>query len=361
VSRPFSTPKTATSRVCGSEAGNPPAVESRQIHQEVSVLRVRTTQSSLRIGRHFSVSFQRTLRIPDDGGTYPLPPGLGRFPIRRVNDYAGRVPATWQAHGGVFIPMYQREALWMSFNQPDWRPCAAKIAIGKVNAINGAPWDPRLSRSEQDYIVCPDQPWLDGINAGKGFIRQFVAMPLGRGYTVEGQVTGREEFGGIQIMIFAPKPGLFPGRPPREEALYRFAPQACCYADMGIGAGGRMRQEIYPDEYGIDTWDETNTGRVFIHIVNSMDFREIAGEEPPATPVSAKTYTEAGLPWFDLYDEGKGDLAPSGILAGIKSIKEKDAEKGFTSQQDDSPVAVPDGWVKKLGTAGALPVTSGNW
>jgi len=32
--------------------------------------------------------------------------------------------------------------------------------------------------------------------------RQFVAMPLGKGYTVEGQVTGRENVGGIQIDVF---------------------------------------------------------------------------------------------------------------------------------------------------------------
>jgi hypothetical protein len=34
-------------------------------------------------------------------------------------------------------------------------------------------------------VVCPDQPWLDGINAGDGYIRQFVAMPLGMGYTAK--------------------------------------------------------------------------------------------------------------------------------------------------------------------------------
>jgi len=33
----------------------------------------------IQIGKHFCVSFQRTLRIPDDGQQYPLPPGLGEF------------------------------------------------------------------------------------------------------------------------------------------------------------------------------------------------------------------------------------------------------------------------------------------
>jgi hypothetical protein len=57
------------------------------------MLQARFTQDEVRIGSHFGVSSQRTLRIPDDGNTYPLPPGLGRFPLRRVADHAGSVPA----------------------------------------------------------------------------------------------------------------------------------------------------------------------------------------------------------------------------------------------------------------------------
>ena len=38
-----------------------------------------------------SIDFQRTLRIPDDDKTYALPPGLGRFPLRHVDDHAKAV------------------------------------------------------------------------------------------------------------------------------------------------------------------------------------------------------------------------------------------------------------------------------
>ena len=48
----------------------------------------------------FPVSFQRALRIPDEGKVYPLPPGFGRFPIHRVEDYAERVPEPGREHGG---------------------------------------------------------------------------------------------------------------------------------------------------------------------------------------------------------------------------------------------------------------------
>lgn len=53
-----------------------------------------------------TISLQRTLRIPDDGNAYPLPPGLGNFPIRHIDDYANRLPDTWLRRGGVIVPMY---------------------------------------------------------------------------------------------------------------------------------------------------------------------------------------------------------------------------------------------------------------
>jgi len=33
------------------------------------------------------ISFQRTLRVPDDGRIYPLPAGLGTFPLRHADDH----------------------------------------------------------------------------------------------------------------------------------------------------------------------------------------------------------------------------------------------------------------------------------
>ena len=82
-----------------------------------------------------------------------------------------------------------------------------------MNALTGAAWDERLHADPQDYLVCPPQPWLDGIKTGEGQIRQFVAMPLGAGFTIEAQVSGEERFGGIQVAVFEPKPGVFPDWP----------------------------------------------------------------------------------------------------------------------------------------------------
>lgn len=348
----------------------------------------------------FQVTFQRTLRLPDDGKTYPLPPGLGAFPLRRVLDYRDRVPASWVKTSGVFLPMYQREAMWISFGARAYRPNAVKVAAGKINAVSGKPWDQKLSAPErrslwqratssgdelQDYLVCPPQPWLDGFNTGHETIRQFVAMPLGMGYTVEGQVTGKEEHGGLQIIVFEPQAGRFPDRPPppppRASASYApsaitgapapapgssmayggpamesaaAAPQAGAVrrrsegAAMGLAAGGTMTQKIYPDPHGIEAWDQDNYGRVFVHIVNSVLWTEITGEPPPPSPVTAQSYTQAGYPWYKIYDEGRGDVAPPQVLAQVKSVKQMDQEHGFVGVDDDSSVPVPSAQVKKL-------------
>lgn len=82
------------------------------------------------------IDFQRTLRIPDDGRDYPLPPGLGSFPLRHVDDFAEAVPANWVEHGGVMLPMYQSEAMWLNFRsaylfgREASYPFAIKIATG---------------------------------------------------------------------------------------------------------------------------------------------------------------------------------------------------------------------------------------
>src|SRR5215467_14475382 len=168
----------------------------------------------LHFGSRFSIGFQRTIRVPNDGRTYPLPPGLGAFAVHRVEDYAGRVPRDWLEGGGFFIALYQREALWLDFRGASWKPNALKIGAGSINAVTGDPFDEVLRASPQDYLVSPPQPWLDGINTTSAAVRQFVAVPIGSGQTIEGQLTGTESQEAIRITVFEPKPGVFPDSPP---------------------------------------------------------------------------------------------------------------------------------------------------
>jgi hypothetical protein len=288
------------------------------------MLDVAISGDAVRIGERFAISFHRTLRIPDDGQTYPLPPGLGRLPVHRVREVADRAPAAWRDPDDVFVPLSQREALWLGFEAAFWKPNALKVGAGGINAVSGEPWADRLRDDPQDYLVCPPQLWLDGINSGTGLVRQFVAVPLGSGVTVEGQVSGAEAVGGIQIVVFEPKPGRFPDRAP--EQVHRAPEALAAPALLGLGAGGQIGQKLYPDPYGCDTWDPDIYGRVSVHIVNSEQYLELTGELLPPPPIDAATYTAHGLPWFDLYDEEMPDLPASPTLTGVKPIPERDDE-----------------------------------
>eukprot|EP01080_Neovahlkampfia_damariscottae_P009419 gene9419-1626_t len=408
-----------------------------------------------------SISFQRTLRIPDDDKIYPLPPSLGPFPVEKVDDYLDKVPEEWKNHGGVFIPMYQREAMWMKFNGSEKSPKAVKVAIGKVNALSGKTWNQNLKKGDNDYVVIPNQPWLDGINAGDGTVRQFVAMPLGGGYTVEGQVTGKEEFGGIQLCVYDkkdkklieepivdypieypeeeipimkpypkphPKPPKKPHHPkpvpkstfgkgknipfsnsgmivPQSTPSFKQSMPVCDMAipesydfapieksinrskidkkkskpisssddfyveerqnafseakEMGLASGGKMKQKIYRDQFGVDFWDENNFGRVYVHIVNSTMYSKITGKPLPDTPISAQTYNDFGYAWYDLWDEGKSDIKKSNILSNVKSVKEIDQEKYGYSKQNDNSIKIEN--VVQLGKKNQNEIRDGDW
>lgn len=282
-----------------------------------------------------TIEFQRTLRIPDDGRDYPLPAGLGRFPVRHVDDFAHRVPSTWLEHGGVMMPMYQAEALWIKFNSK-WLvdrdvayPFAVRIAAGKICAVSGDDWRPGLSRRpRQNYMVVPEQPWLDGFSIEEGVIRQFVAVPLGDGYTAEEQLTGAAEHGDLQITVHPMKRQAFERRfPVVEREAIRFAtrrsPNGLCFSiatkEMGLAPGGRMRQQVYADPYDPGDWEEQPIARCFVHLANSQQWRHITGEAPPHQPVTPKQYRQAGIPWFDYYDEPPA-LPGSPRLARLKSL-----------------------------------------
>ena len=315
----------------------------------------RIVNDQLVMGR-VTVEFQRTLRIPETG-LHPLPPGLGRFPLRRVEDYPDTAPAEWLARGGVMLPIYQREAMWLSFDASE--PAALQVGVGKVCAVSGLPWIEHLVKDPQNYVVLPDQPWLDGINAGDGFIRQFVAVPLGSGATVEGQVTGQETHGGVQLRAVGLTEQALAAWHTRpdvcEEDMICAGPPAPGSAGMGLGAGGRMRQEVYADDRPLADYDETGAQRVFVHLCSAAQWTAITGEVPPPTPVDRDAYVEAGLPWFDYYNADAHDLEPSATLAKVKTVGQK------LGAEDDPFVPIDPNIVIKLGDVSSDTVTDGKW
>jgi hypothetical protein len=78
---------------------------------------------------------------------------------------------------------------------------------------------------------------------------------------------------------------------------------------MGLAPGGRMRQEIYNDPYGLDAWDQRHASRCFITIANTAQRITITGERLPTAPPTAAYYYRRRLPWFDYYDGDANAIA----------------------------------------------------
>jgi len=124
---------------------------------------------------------------------------------------------------------------------------------------------------------------------------------------------------------------------------------------MGLGAGGRMRQEVYADDRPLADYDESGARRVFVHLCSAAQWTAITGEVPPPTPVDRDAYVRAGLPWFDLYDADARDLAPSETLARVKSVGKK------LGVEEDPFAPVDPKTVIALGGVSPHAVTDGKW
>jgi hypothetical protein len=289
------------------------------------------------------VTFQRTLRVPDDGAQYGLPPGLGSFPMRRVEDLpTDALPTEWTRSGGVVLPMWQAEACWLNFRVPTRYSFLVKVGCGGVNAVTGGPFTTEPDFDAEDYFEVPAQPWLDGFCTEQGTVRQFVAMPLHHGYTVEEQLTGRAEHGGIQLVVVPLKAAVHREREEERrkanaELRERYgdigldmampAPCAPTGSAMGLGAGGSITQSIETPVEPHDNWDLTAGKRLSVHIANSATWTAITDEAPPTEPPSAAEYTRRGLPWFDWYADTL-PRAGSSTLAQVKSVREFGLSRG---------------------------------
>jgi hypothetical protein len=419
---------------------------------------------------HAQLEFQRTLRIPDDQTVHALPAGLGCFPIRHVEDFSEGLDELTLRRGGVMMPMHRSEAMWINFRGGRRRssghayPFAIKVAAGKVNALTGGAWSPVLCAEQQDYIVIPNQPWIDGFAVSRGIIRQFVAERLGEGFSAEEQLTGKAEFGGLQIIAYPMKAERYldvlrareeAKRTREEEArarerrrrierlremltpfsefsdrarsaaaasmatlaeiehslgraaeasrtgevhdpdrilaelrglvarwnsqvseLAKISPtefkspdvmfsmrrestdevpsflrrtaSAAPMRSMGLGGGGRMRQEIFADPYGVDAWDQSAGSRCFVHLVDAAQWAEISGGSVPTEPPSQRDYERRGLPWFDYYAPENEAVSGSKLLGGLKSW-------GSMYGKGPGAAVAKSGPAIQLGTAQRIP------
>jgi hypothetical protein len=288
-------------------------------------------------------AFQRTLRVPDDGRVYPLPAGLDPFPLRHLEDFKRKLPREWVDRGGVLMPMYRSEAMWIELG--DTYPCAIKIGAGMINVLNGRPWTEQLDGSECDYLTAPPQAALDGYRTEDDVVRQFVAVRLGEGWSPEEQIAAEAVHGGIQIVAYPMRRARYLQLRAEHEqhggdatgigwGLSHFA-QPEERRPHALAAGGQMRQRIFADPFGIDAWDRSARCRCIVTLIDVERWTKVTGALPTKPPFTPDDYQKAGLRWFEYYN------------SDLKPLEGPAVDPGQGPPADDDG-AIETGAVKKL-------------
>jgi hypothetical protein len=332
-----------------------------------------TPQHQLTLGP-LTIVFHKTERVPDEATNAALPPSLGRFPIYNVRDFRGSCPNSWNEKG-IFIPVQGTEAMWMSFSRTT--PIALTVGAGGINAVTGKRLAANLE--EGGYLVTPPQPWLDGWKGTDGTVRQFVCAEYkgGEGLTVGEQLIGKEsKTGGIAFAVFESDkrlpgvhtPGHYyngvPGKwnsgvklggvsnlpgiefvtldaqlMPCASASSEFYGAEASYsaqslerstagrlrksmAEMGVGAGGRITQKIYPDPYGLDVWKGVPSYLGYLYLVSAEDFADITGQKLTAP-------AEQKHPGFKMVDGHLADVNGTTAFDNLKPATAAQPDKAF--------------------------------
>jgi Ubiquitin-2 like Rad60 SUMO-like len=157
------------------------------------------------------------MRLPNDDKAYPMPPPLAPYPLYNTGQLGGRLALDMREKGGVIFPMWQREAVRVQFKHLGHRRLASYAVrpfVGGVNCISGEAARPSMSHilrqlngvaKKQDYLVvgggASSVQYLDGIAVAPGIVRQLVALPIQSPESIEWQMTGLDDVGGLQLEI----------------------------------------------------------------------------------------------------------------------------------------------------------------
>jgi len=79
-----------------------------------------------------------------------------------------------------------------------------------------------------------------------------------------------------------------------------------------------------------------------------MAFEALTGLPAPPPVADARTYTEFGLPWFDLLEPRREDIRAAERLASVRSIADLEA-------RGEDPLPIPEAQVVRLLTLRSQP------
>ena len=90
----------------------------------------------------------------------------------------------------------------------------------------------------------------------------------------------------------------------------------------------------------IDLLDQFHSSRCYVTIANSAMWTGVTGVRIPTESLTAKEYTNSGLPWFDYYGGGAKAVEGAEKLAKLASVAAMGKQKGETPLPENDSVDV---------------------
>jgi hypothetical protein len=222
------------------------------------------------------LTFHRTTRLENDDTTYNLPCSNGVLEIYSTKDY--KCPPTWDKDA-YFVAVHPEEAIWVGFQTLE--PVALVVGLGNKNVLTDK--NLNLELEKDNYITIPPQLWLDGWKAENGKVNQFIATGEPLSISIFESKTPN------MMQIYLEKPKVICGDSPTEELDGEVT---CCWGMSEVG--GKVKQKIHNDPFGIDSWKKTPKKTIKIYLINGERFYEIT---KIAMPLLSKMDKNK---WYDL-------------------------------------------------------------
>jgi hypothetical protein len=97
---------------------------------------------------------------------------------------------------------------------------------------------------------------------------------------------------------------------------------------MGVAPGACIQQQILKDPHSFAHWRTERSVLVSVQILNSVAFEMLTGMLPPPSPITVKSYLDAGYPFYSFYSEDAASSAGQRNFSRIRSIADLDVVDG---------------------------------
>ena len=134
-----------------------------------SVRCVALESRQMRLGSGLKVSFQRAQQLTKPAGK--VSPSYGALPIA-IDSRAA--PAA-----DLVVPLDDEDAMWIGFVATSEEPVAVRVRVlapEQVDAVTGGKWVDAIAADPQNYVVCPGQSALHGVQIEPDCARQFARV-----------------------------------------------------------------------------------------------------------------------------------------------------------------------------------------